>query len=224
MWHLPSNTGTCAGSLSRGDTRPEAATVFTISSISKPCERVADTAAELRERPGQRWWSLGPGSTRCDQNRRRSTTQFGGTAINAKTARRLIANQGLMVYDNPHCFSALPLQARPRAVSTGRRRRHPKLEACVPTCGNAREPIEHAAQLRAAPTLDQQAAHAPNQSGIDCARCASCGTTPTPTTATASPQRRTLHRTTRRRRMTAAPMNATVSAPHAAHPRRNPES
>ena len=38
MSRWPSNTGTCAQWLSRGDTHRAAATVFTISSTSKPCE------------------------------------------------------------------------------------------------------------------------------------------------------------------------------------------
>ena len=42
----------------------------------------------------------------------------------------------------------------------------PKLEACVPGCGNAARTDQHAAQLRArADQLDQQAAHTPQPIG-----------------------------------------------------------
>ena len=80
---------------------------------------VADTAAELRERPRQRWWSLRPGSPRRYQDRRpdRPLRRHTHHRKDGATTRRQPRPHDLR---QPDCTSTLPLQARPRPLSTRR--------------------------------------------------------------------------------------------------------
>ena len=122
---------------------------------------VADTAAELRNDLDNGGGVSGP-AARDVIKIAASATQFRGTAITAKTARRLIANQDLMIYDNPHALVLCRYRPDRALCQRDGVADTPKLEACVPGCGNAARTDQHAAQLRArADQLDQQAAHAP---------------------------------------------------------------
>ena len=122
---------------------------------------VADTAAELRDDLDNGGGVSGPAARDVIKIAARAT-QFAGIPITAKTARRLIANQDLIIYDNPQALLLCRYKPDRALCQRDGIADSPKLEACVPTCGNIARTDEHAAQLRArAVRLDQQAAHAP---------------------------------------------------------------
>lgn len=122
---------------------------------------VADTAAELRDDLDNGGAVSGPAARDVIKIATRAT-QFAGTPITAKTARRLIANQDLIIYDNPQALLLCRYKPDRALCQRDGIADSPKLEACVPTCGNIARTDQHAAQLRArADRLDQQAAHAP---------------------------------------------------------------
>lgn len=126
---------------------------------------VADTAAELREDLRNGGGVSGP-AARDVIKIAGEAAHFAGTTITAKTARRLIANQDLMVYDNPQALLLCSYKPDRALCQRDSIADTPKLEACVPGCGNAARTDEHAARLRArADQLDQQAAHAPQPIG-----------------------------------------------------------
>ena len=134
---------------------------FTISSTSKPCDAVADTAAELRDDLDQGGGVSGPAARDAIKIAARAS-QFAGSPVTAKTARRLIANQDLIIYDNPQALLLCRYKPDRALCQRDGITDSPKLEACVPTCGNIARTDQHAAQLRGrADRLDQQAAHAP---------------------------------------------------------------
>lgn len=122
---------------------------------------VADTAAELRDDLDKGGGLSGPAARDVIKIAGRAT-QFAGTPITARTARRLIANQELIIYDNPQALLLCRYKPDRALCQRDGITDSPKLQACVPTCGNIARTDQHAAQLRArADLLDQQAAHAP---------------------------------------------------------------
>ena len=126
---------------------------------------VADTTAELRDDLDNGGGVSGPAARDVIKIATRAT-QFGGTPITAKTARRLIANQDLIIYDNPQALLLCRYKPDRALCQRDGVADTPKLEACVPGCGNAARTDQHAAQLRArADQLDQQAAHTPQPIG-----------------------------------------------------------
>ena len=126
---------------------------------------VADTAAELREDLDKGGGVSGP-AARDVIKIAVQAAQFAGTTITAKTARRLTANLDLMVYDNPQALLLCRYKPDRALCQRDGVRDAPKLEACVPGCGNIARTDEHAAQLRArADQLDQHAAHTPEPIG-----------------------------------------------------------
>jgi hypothetical protein len=152
--------GTCAQPSSPGDTQAEAVMASTISSTSKP-RAVANTAAELRDDLDKGGGVSGPAARDVIKIATRAT-QFAGTPITARTARRLIANQDLIIYDNPQALLLCRYKPDRALCQRDGIADSPKLDACVPTCGNIARTDEHAAQLRVrAHHLDQQASHAP---------------------------------------------------------------
>jgi hypothetical protein len=67
-----------------------------------------------------------------------------------------------MIYDNPNALLLCRYKPDRALCLRDGITDSPKLEACVPTCGNIARTDEHAAQLRVrADLLDQQATHAP---------------------------------------------------------------
>jgi hypothetical protein len=122
---------------------------------------VADTAAVLRDDLDNGGGVSGPAARDVIKIAAR-TAQFAGTPITAKTARRLIANQDVIIYDNPQALLLCRYKPDRALCQRDGITDSPKLEACVPTCGNIARTDQHAAQLRTrADLLDQQAAHAP---------------------------------------------------------------
>ncbi|WP_137147815.1 integrase [Mycolicibacterium sp. CR10] len=126
---------------------------------------VADTAAELRDDLDNGGGISGPAARDVIKTAARAS-QFAGTPITAKTARQLIANQDLIIYDNPQALLLCRYKPDRALCQRDGITDSPKLEACVPTCTNIARTDHHAAQLRArADGLDQQAAHAPTPIG-----------------------------------------------------------
>jgi hypothetical protein len=122
---------------------------------------VADTAAELTDDLNNGGGVSGPAARDVIKIAARAT-QFSGAPITANTARKLIANQDLIIYDNPQAFLLCRYKPDRALCQRDGITDSPKLEACLPNCGNIARTDQHAAQLRArADQLDQQAAHTP---------------------------------------------------------------
>ena len=126
---------------------------------------VADTVAELRDDIDNGGGISGPAARDVIKIAARAP-HFAGTTMTATTARRLIANQDLMIYDNPHALVLCRYKPDRALCNRDRPADTPSLEACVPSCGNIARTDGQAAQLRArADLLDQQAAHTPKPVG-----------------------------------------------------------
>lgn len=83
-----------------------------------------------------------------------------------KEARKYLARDGAVLYDNPHAL-LLCLYKEDRALcARDGARDAPTLDRCVPGCGNTVRTDEHAVHLRAkADFLDKQAVHTPQPVG-----------------------------------------------------------
>ncbi|MGH3286220.1 MAG: hypothetical protein ACRDPD_16340 [Streptosporangiaceae bacterium] len=122
---------------------------------------VADTVAGLHEDLGNGGGVSGPAARRAIKAAA-AAPRFAGTAITFTTARKLLANEDAMLYDNPH---ALLLCHYKRAQALCHRdgvKDTPSLDHCVPGCGNIARTDQHAAQLRdRARILADRAEHVP---------------------------------------------------------------
>ena len=126
---------------------------------------VADTTAELRDNLDNGGGISGPAAREAIEIAARAP-QFTGTTITARTARRLIANHDLMIYENPQALLLCRYKPDRALCQRGRITDSPRLEACNPSCGNVVRTDQHAAQLRArADLLDRYAAHSPQPIG-----------------------------------------------------------
>jgi hypothetical protein len=126
---------------------------------------VADTVADLHDDLAAGGGVSGPAARRAIKAAA-TAPRFAGTVITATTARRLIANEDAMIYDNPH---ALLLCHYKRATALCHRdgvKDTPSLDHCVPGCGNMIRTDQHALQLRERATaLDTRAARVPGALG-----------------------------------------------------------
>jgi hypothetical protein len=122
---------------------------------------VADTVAELRDDLDAGGGLSGPAARQVIKAAA-TVPRFAGTVINARTAHRLLANQDAVLYDNPH---ALLLCHYKRATALCHRdgaANAPRLDHCVPACGNIVRTDDHAAALRdRADLLDRRAGPTP---------------------------------------------------------------
>src|SRR5271166_1205841 len=126
---------------------------------------VADTVAELRDSLANGGGISGPAAKEAINIAARKPA-FAGTTITATTARRLIANGDLIVYDNPQALLLCRYKPDRALCQRGRITDAPRLQACVPSCGNVLRTDRHAAQLRArADLLDRHAAQSPQPIG-----------------------------------------------------------
>jgi integrase len=130
---------------------------------------VADTVADLHHDLDAGGGVSGP-AARPAIKAAASAPRFAGTTLTAITARRLLANEDAMIYDNPHAL-LLCHYKRDRALChrDGVRdgvKDTPSLDHCVPGCGNIIRTDQHAALLRErADVLDTRAAHVPQPVG-----------------------------------------------------------
>lgn len=126
---------------------------------------VADTVAELRDHLNDGGGVSGPAARDAIKIAAHAPT-FSGTTITAKTARRLVANPDLMIYDNPQALLLCRYKPDRALCQRDGIKDAPKLEACDPRCGNVIRTDRHAAQLRTrADQLEQQATHTPQPIG-----------------------------------------------------------
>ncbi|TDD00556.1 hypothetical protein E1294_51860 [Nonomuraea diastatica] len=126
---------------------------------------VADTVAELHDGLDTGEGISGPAARRVIKAAARATV-FEGTTINAATARKLIASEDLMIYDNPQAFVLCHYKRAQALCHRDDVKDTPSLDHCVPGCGNIVRTDRHAAGLRnRADVLDKRAAHAPQPVG-----------------------------------------------------------
>ncbi|MER5659383.1 hypothetical protein [Streptomyces mirabilis] len=86
--------------------------------------------------------------------------RFEGTVINATTARRLLANDDALLYDNPQALLLCHYKRKHALCHRTGVRDSPRLDHCVPGCGNIVRTDHHATRLRdRADELDKQAVH-----------------------------------------------------------------
>jgi integrase len=123
----------------------------------------AQTAAALREAFDSGGGISGP-AARAALHAAAGTARFEGQQVKADYARKYLARDGQVLYDNPNALlicrykSDQALCAREDLAG----RSAPSLERCVPGCGNAVRTDRHAAGLRErADRLEAQAACAP---------------------------------------------------------------
>ncbi|MBO2466246.1 hypothetical protein [Actinomadura violacea] len=126
---------------------------------------VADTVADLHDDLEDGAGVSGPAARRAIRAAA-TAPRFEGTAITATTARRLIANEDAMIFDNPQAFVLCHYKRAQALCHRDGVRDTPSLDHCVPSCGNIVRTDRHAAQLRdRADFLDKRAAAAPQPVG-----------------------------------------------------------
>ncbi|WAU78297.1 integrase (plasmid) [Streptomyces sp. Qhu-G9] len=121
----------------------------------------AETAADLNERYNRGEGVSGP-AARQALHQASTVLRFEGTTVKADFARKYLARDGTVLYDNPHALLLcrykrdLALCERPTDSNI------PALDRCVPGCGNTVRTDLHAQQLRArADSFARQALHHP---------------------------------------------------------------
>lgn len=122
---------------------------------------VADTVADLNDDLQSGGGLSGPAARRAIKATARAP-RFEGTVINATTARRLLANDDAMLYDNPQALLLCHYKREQALCHRTGVRDSPRLDHCMPGCGNIVRTDHHATSLRdRADTLDRQATHVP---------------------------------------------------------------
>lgn len=121
----------------------------------------AETAADLHERYNRGEGISGP-AARQALHQASTVRRFEGTTVKADFARKYLARDGTILYDNPHALLLcrykrdLALCERPAGSVT------PALDRCVTGCANTVRTDHHAQQLRdRADSLAGQALHHP---------------------------------------------------------------
>ncbi|MGW4791631.1 hypothetical protein ACWEPC_04325 [Nonomuraea sp. NPDC004297] len=121
---------------------------------------VADTVIGLGDHLADGGGVSGPAAHRAIKAAAKAP-RFAGTVITAATAKRLIANEDAMIYDNPQAFVLCHYKRAQALCHRDGVRDTPTLDRCVPGCGNIIRTDEHAAQFRErAEFLDKRAAFA----------------------------------------------------------------
>ena len=125
----------------------------------------AEVAADLRERFEAGEGISGPAARQALQAAA-TAPRFEGREVKPNFARKYLARDGAVLYDNPHAL-LLCLYKSDRALCTRVGTTDmPTLDRCVAGCGNALRTDKHAVQLRErASLLSQQAAHVPQPLG-----------------------------------------------------------
>ncbi|MEV5497669.1 hypothetical protein AB0M50_19960 [Nonomuraea fuscirosea] len=125
---------------------------------------VADTVAELRDGLHAGEGISGPAARRVIKAARAPV--FSGTSITARQAHRLIANEDVMIYDNPQAFVLCHYKRAQALCHRDSAKDTPSLDHCVSGCGNIVRTDHHATGLRDhADVLDKRAEHAPQPIG-----------------------------------------------------------
>lgn len=122
---------------------------------------VADTVADLHEDLERGGGVSGPAARRAIKAAA-TAPRFAGTVLTVRTARRLLANEDAMIYDNPQALLLCHYKRDQALCHRGGAKDTPSLDHCVPRCGNVVRTDQHAIQLHdRADVLDKRAAHAP---------------------------------------------------------------
>ncbi|MGW0962212.1 integrase [Streptomyces gelaticus] len=126
---------------------------------------VADTVSELHESLEAGEGVSGPAARRAITTATQ-TLRFAGTVITATTARRLLANEDAMIYENPEALLLCHYRREQALCHRDGVRDTPSLNHCVPGCGNIVRTDQHAAHLRErAEVIDKRAVHTPQPVG-----------------------------------------------------------
>ncbi|MFE9367874.1 integrase [Streptomyces sp. NPDC006978] len=124
-----------------------------------------DTITDLQEDLDDGIGISGPAARRAI-NAAATAPQFQGTAITTRTARKILANADLAVYDNPNTL-LMCVYNRDRALChRDTDAPSPSLDRCVSSCANIARTDHHAEQLRQhADALDKRAGRLPDPIG-----------------------------------------------------------
>ncbi|MGW6941162.1 integrase [Streptomyces xanthophaeus] len=126
---------------------------------------VADTVADLHEDLEAGGGVSGPAARRAIKAAAQAP-RFEGTVITATTARRLLANEDAVLFDNPQALLLCHYKREQALCHRDGVKDTPTLDHCVPACGNIIRTDEHAARLRdRADDLDKHAVHTPQPVG-----------------------------------------------------------
>ncbi|QRY48795.1 hypothetical protein JVX93_23630 [Mycolicibacterium boenickei] len=122
---------------------------------------VADTVASLHADLQAGGGISGPAAKRAIKAAA-TAPRFAGTVITATSARKLLANEDAMIYDNPHSLLLCHYKRAQALCHRDGVRETPSLDHCVAGCANMVRTDRHAVELRErADHLDQQATHTP---------------------------------------------------------------
>ncbi|MEU9305220.1 integrase [Streptomyces sp. NPDC048269] len=124
-----------------------------------------DTITDLQEDLDDGLGISGPAARRAI-NAAATVPQFQGTVITARTARKILSNSDLAVYDNPNTL-LMCVYNRDRALChRDTDNSAPSLDRCVSSCANIARTDHHAEQLRQrAAVLDKRAGRLPDPIG-----------------------------------------------------------
>ncbi|NUL03312.1 integrase [Streptomyces lunaelactis] len=126
---------------------------------------VADTVASLHGDLEAGGGVSGPAARRAIRAAAHAP-RFEGTVITATTARRLLANEDAILYDNPQALLLCHYRREQALCHRDGVKDAPSLNHCVEGCGNIVRTDQHAALLRQrADMLHTHAAHAPQPIG-----------------------------------------------------------
>ena len=126
---------------------------------------VADTVAGLHDDLENGGGVSGPAARRAIKAAA-AASRFAGTTITLTSARRLLANEDAMLYDNPHALLLCHYKRAQALCHRDGAKDPPSLGHCVPGCGNMARTDQHAAQLRdRAGIFENRAAHVPQPVG-----------------------------------------------------------
>jgi hypothetical protein len=122
---------------------------------------VADTVANLREDLHTSGGLSGP-AARSAINAALTGPRFEGKTVTATTARKLLANEDTLIFENPQAFLLCRYKRENALCHRDGVKDAPSLDRCDPRCANICRTDTHAADLRErADALHRQAAHAP---------------------------------------------------------------
>jgi integrase len=126
---------------------------------------VADTVAALHDDLENGGGVSGPAARRAIKAAA-TAPRFVGTVITLASARRLVANEDAMLYDNPHALLLCHYKRDRALCHRAGVKDTPSLDHCVPGCGNIARTDQQAAHLRErALILESQAARVPQPIG-----------------------------------------------------------
>jgi hypothetical protein len=125
----------------------------------------ADTLASLNEDLANGAGISGPAARRAI-NAARHAPEFAGTIVNARQARALLENPSLTVYENPSAMLMCVYKPDRALCNRITEREAPRLDRCVPSCGNIARTDDHAHLMRQeAESLEKQAPKSPEPLG-----------------------------------------------------------